>query len=174
MWLKPMFRVESAFWNAAGFKSCYIKDEQKEHQQPVLYCLFKPSDDIEGLRINDITDFLDDKVIDLYGYGDNIIVLVLDIPEEFDNDYKLLIKGKYSEVSIDYIDLVDIPTGNEWIPCTLQMMIINKDPLVKLMVENELRQGFEIETSDEYYPSFDMDNEILTKEIIEELINQTV
>lgn len=101
LFLLPPLQIEDElldrhhFWNAYLGDVDHVTEETDEH---LLYCLFKP---VDTFIFEQLIDQLDRQgiLVDDYDYEDGFCVLVLKFPKEYNNDFELIVQGKYSQTS---------------------------------------------------------------------------
>jgi hypothetical protein len=158
-----------------GFINAYVKDENGdvEYDIPVIYLLFAPK------NINKFRKFLqseyerDSSLIEDYDYGDGFVVAVYKLNTEYNNDFDLIRKGKYSKTSKEFQKL--FPRVKKIIKnelhrdeLSLQFRIFNKTPDMYEYWEEAFNVRFSEDM--EVWRGYDENNEILTHKLIEEYV----
>lgn len=178
LWLLPMYRISMAEWKRAGITDAYLQDEvktDKMYEGLTVRLLFQVDEQKYQLiedAISTIPEFLD-----MYGLGDELIVVVLRIPEEFEGDYELIMQGEYSSLSPEYRELVsdrliDNKAGTyKTNGKRLQLLIMEKSSQVKQLVAKTAITIDNI-AEGQVWEKFDMKREVITERIINQLINE--
>lgn len=95
-----------------GFVNAYIGDMKHDHYSYCVYLLFKPSNIMEFNAFLE-GQYLKGQMIDEYDYEGGYVVVVYKFPEQFEQEYKLFLSGKYSEFRKKYKDLFPIEIHSE-------------------------------------------------------------
>lgn len=171
LFLIPMYGLPMEEFKRAGFIDAYAQDENKMFVENCCLMLFRASEEFGYLQ-SDLITLFDDLVIDVYSPTEELMVIVLKIPVEFEGDYFLITEGQYSYLSPQYKEKVDNKvwarmqsTNTHTIAKEkrLQLRIIEKDPMIAKMsgmVPNE-----------QVWPMWNTFSETLTNEIINQLSN---
>jgi len=157
-----------------GFINAYIKDELSESEyEDCIYVLFKPND------LNLFKDFLDSEyertkqVIEDYDYEEGFVVVVYKLNKKFDKDFNKIKQGKYSKTSKEFQELFPKviklkKNGLHRDEVSLQYRVFNKtNDLIEYWQE---KIGSSSSWKDEYevWSGFNIENETLTKKILNE------
>jgi hypothetical protein len=176
LWLLPMFGASISEWKRAGFLNAYLVDDiMKERQYAGLTVrlLFKSSEE-NCLLLEDIIMILDSLVLDLYGINKEFVVLVLKVPDEFEDDYYRILQGKYSELSQVYRDMVSDKTRtnnysyDKKVGKRLQLLVMDNDKLVK-KVASQVIQDMSNVAEGQCWEIPVMANETISAELIKQL-----
>jgi hypothetical protein len=152
-----------------GFVNAYLHDSGRELDYPdmVLHLLFHPSDSVF------FTEFLAEErlrgaaLVDEYDYEGDYVVLVYEFPGTLSKqDYHLIMKGRYSEVSEELkqrypkvVKIVDPVSGRRRDEMALQWRIFNKDANLKTYWEELLGTSFDADM--EVWSALDLERETL-------------
>jgi hypothetical protein len=146
-----------------GFIAAYIDDKNHEpHYEDAVYLLFRPAD-MDSFQV-----FLDERyekgvgVIEDYDYGKGYVVVVYKFPQEYAEEYKLFLEGKYSKFREKYKNL--FPTkievleddGSRRMQFSLPFLIFSKAKSLKEFWEEKI--GTELEEDAEYWMVPDLDS----------------
>lgn len=176
MWCLPYYGISNKDWKQAGLINAFLQDEQRDwYPGDNVYVLFRASGTSYSL-IEDIITLMGDLFVDLYGYENELMVLVLKVPEEFEGDHFLIQGGHYSNLSPQYKDMV-----SDKLPATtvaayksngkrLQLMIMEKAPAAKDVAAKSIKDMSNV-VEGEIWEKFVIVKETLTKELINQLIN---
>ncbi len=167
IFLLPALGIDPRDLEDCGFIDSYIRIEGKEYdkERRFLVAVFEPvtKDQKETFDVflerEKFLSFVEEEI----KQGDKVIV-VYRFPEEFYNDYDLIIEGKYSKVSDKYKGIFPkFREKKDKIVLSLQKLIFDKDPDFK--EQQEERIGTDIEADSELWEVFDIDKEILKLDI---------
>ncbi len=176
LWLIPMYRITMAEWKRAGIIDAYLTDEvkvDKVYEGLTVRLLFRVDEEKYQLiedAISTIPEF-----IDMYGLGTELIVVVLRIPEEFEDDYQLIMEGKYSQLSAGYKEVVSDRIINNKAATfktngkRLQAMIIDRAPQVKDIAAKTVVDMSNVQEG-EIWEKIVPENEVINQSIIDNLI----
>lgn len=139
LWMLPFYKVPNKEWIRAGLINAFLEDEVTQdrfYECKTIRLLFK-IDDYKYRLIEDAMEVIP-EIIDQYGYGDDLLVVVLQVPLQFLKDYELIMQGRFTELSSAYKELISDrldPLLSEGAYKTngkrLQLMICEKDKMVK-------------------------------------------
>lgn len=170
----PTLKIPRDSLRNNGFINGYIKDEQRDVQyENAVYLLFRPRD------IDKFREFLDSEyertvnLIDDYDYPKGFVVVVYHLNAKYEADFQLVKLGKYSRTSADFqaefpktIKIVKNNITKEEI--SLQYRVFNRtQDLIEFWEE---RFGVEFQEDQEVWYGFNEENEVLTKEKLDEII----
>lgn len=175
-WLLPMYKMSIKEWQRVGMVNAFLHDETIDRAQdtPHMRILCEASEEY-CMLLEDVMMMLDEYVLDMYGINSKFVVLVLRIPEEYMDDYTLIIQGSYSKLSNDYRDLVSekVLTMNEASYKSngkrAQVMIMNKDPQVKRLAASIIQDMDNVQEG-EIWERPNIQIETITQTIIDKLI----
>lgn len=140
-----------------GFINAYIAD--KNHVNALecpIYLLFKPKYSIIWQNFLE-KEYETGLLIEDYSYEGGYVVLLYEFPEEFRDDYRLVLAGKYSQTSKRYKEVFP-NKGLDGQP-TVQNLVLNKDAILKKHREETL--GVELDDDAELWSVMYMDEETL-------------
>lgn len=144
--IKPNEIIDrSSIVQMLGFKNAYIRDINHETDlEYPLFLLFSPP---EMAIFNEFLEgeYEYGQLKEDYDYPNNQVVLVYDFPESYKNDYKLIIEGKYSQVSEKYKKLFpETYKEGGLVHNTLTFHVFNKTKKLREEKEKalELEPGF--------------------------------
>lgn len=150
----PVFGIPEAELNQFNFSNAYIADNDRAYPDEGLiriYALFKPGEGT-GLLFNEFVAKLDEQgiLLDEYDYPGSHVVLVLQFPEKFREDYDLFMQGKYTKLSPDFKKIFP-EKRSEGLKedYTLHFHIFNKTPGMRAYLEQELE--VEIDKNDKNF-----------------------
>lgn len=156
-----------------GFINAYLEDEMSDNKyKDCIYVLFKPDD------INLFKEFLDNEyertkeIIEDYDYEGGFVVIVYSLNKDFKEDFNLVKRGKYSKTSDNFKKLFPKvikmkKNGLHRDELSLQYRIFNKtNDLIEYWQE---KLGITYWDEDmEVWSEFKIENEILTKKVLNE------
>lgn len=150
-----------------GFQNAYIADSTHENYLDCpLYLLFKP---IETAVFNDfLTHEYEVRLLkEDYDYPNGHVVLLFDFPVLFREDYKKILEGRYSEVSLSYKALFpeDYKEGGLLFK-TLTYHIFNRSKQLQEEREKDLGLDEGFLDNQELWQKFDIEKETLKKEYV--------
>lgn len=149
IFMVPTLKINRDKLKRNGFVNGYILDCEKEFPyENCVYVLFKP-DNIENFR-----DFLQDEyertisVIEDYDYKDGYVVVVYQLDEKFEKDFKLIKQGKYSKTSKQFQEIFPriVKIKHEGLnrdEISLQYRIFNKTDDLREYWENKIGITFD-------------------------------
>ena len=156
-----------------NFINAFLGDIDKEdyHKENIIFLLFKPE------NISKFRDFLRNQyeenkfIIDDYDYNPNYIVIIYNLNNDLENDFKLIKEGKYSKTSEKFKKIFPKKIklfSQEGHPDedSLQWMIFNKDKRLIDYIENIIDSPLIGRNNLEIWPIFNPKNEILDIESI--------
>lgn len=145
-----------------GFLSAYLKDKNREiSYDKAIYLLYKPP------AMDRFQEFLRKEyartplLIEDYDYVGGYVVSVYQFPEEFMEEYKLFLQGKYSKFRRQYRRLFPdyIVTAEGEREVSLQYHIFNKTSAIREYWESKVDQILDEDA--EMWSKPDMTSEIL-------------
>lgn len=142
----PMFNIDFKKINSI-FKNCYLSYNSLNFDVPIIIVhLDKKIENFfdSSLIIDELEEF------DSYLY-------ILKIPENFYDDYELLLKGKYSKISKELLKLIENLWGNDSQP----YKVVTKNPLRKQWLEDVI--GEKLPKEAELMSIFDLENQEILK-----------
>ncbi len=157
LFLRPMLNINESYLSRFGYVSAYLKDTDHEPEyENAIYLLFRPEDlslfekfvQAEKRRVGNL--FLED-----YDCGYGYVVMVYRIPDQYMNDYKLFLQGKYSKFSRELIEIFPetVTRKDEWgydkVDNSLYFHIFNRSKAMRNYWEEKL--GTELEPDAEYW-----------------------
>jgi len=113
LFLLPGVGLDISMLKPFGFINAYIGDIKADHYSYCIYLLFKPT------NIEKFNDFLNEQyistglIVDEYDYDGGFVVVVYKFPEDYQQEYKLFLSGKYSQFRKKYKDLFPIEIDSE-------------------------------------------------------------
>lgn len=151
-----------------GFINAYLADVDYDMYENAVYLLFKPKD------MHTFQTFLErsegPRIIDDYDYEGGYVVVVYEFPSEFRQEFKMFMKGKYSQfrekyrVLLPQVDSKIDKEGNPFTEYSLQFMVCHKAKALKDYWEKKLE--IELDEEDEYWSVPDIKRETLNIEKI--------
>jgi hypothetical protein len=171
--LLPSFALTIRELESAGFVNSYLIHENvpKVKVDGVwIYLLFRTdTPNLQKKMAELIWQLRLKKVfVDHWGYDKDYWVVVLELYEEYEDDFVLFTEGRYSEFSQKFINTipkeVTLLRNNQLVtvPSTMYQ-IITKEPAIKSFVEREMNT--KINSDEEYWPAPDtMAKEVLWME----------
>ena len=171
VFLLPMYTLSWQKCKEIGFINAFVEDTQKTFTINTCLLLFEADEQFLQEQINLIT-LLNGAVLEVYGYGEKLIVIALSIPDTFIWDYEKVLYGRYSQLSEKYQNLFLEKAGEgiykEKDGRRLQLLIIQKDPLVHSFLERTY--DLDIPKDSELWEKFDRKKETITPELLEEIL----
>jgi hypothetical protein len=149
-----------------GFIEAYLYDENRTSTSSrVVYCLFKPPNfqEFEEFVKMEIEDKVD--IVDEYDYPNGHVILVYKFPEIYNNDYDLILQGKYSKCSDAFKSLFPITKSKTEL--TIYALVFYHESKLKSAVEDDLNVKFDKDMEFWYIP--DVTKETLTYNKIKKL-----
>jgi hypothetical protein len=145
-----------------GFLSAYLKDKHREiSYDKAIYLLYKPP------AMEKFQEFLRKEysrtplLIEDYDYAGGYVVTVYQFPEEFLEEYRLFLQGKYSKFRRQYRKLFPdyIVTGEGEREVSLQYHIFNKTSAIRDYWETKV--GTALDEDAEMWSKPDIESEKL-------------
>lgn len=148
-----------------GFVNAYISDKNREHYPNCVYVLFKPNDPTIFTLYFISTEYKRTHLlIDDYDYARGYIVLVYQFPEEYEQEYRSFLKGKYSQFRRKYKDLFpqEIHSEDEVGPFTQPSFFHHVFNKTRMLEEYWVKRiGEKPDKEGEYWSIPDLDDETL-------------
>ena len=147
LFFMPIFGIDDKTLKKIGFINAYTQDKDKAYEENGIYkihALFRP--DTNGFAdFKTITKKLEAAGIlyDEYDYEDGYIVLALNFPERFNEDYDHIMNGKYTKVSRELVKkypekTIKMKSGKRIEDYTIQYHIFNRTPGMRGFIQEEL------------------------------------
>lgn len=170
MFLVPVLKIGRENLMRAGFVEAYFSDKLREIEyENCVYLLFRPA------RLDEFNLFVESQrenntLVDEYDHK-GYTVLVYKLPAEYKKDYEILMKGKFSQTSQKFQDLLPkyakvAQDGVLVDEMTTQHLVFEKDQTVKDYWKRELDLDFQPE--DEVWHFYE-EREILNEDAIKRL-----
>jgi hypothetical protein len=164
-----------------GLLNCYLYNNCPElgetnSESNKLYLVFSKNDVLCPIK-SAVANFfsLHEELMmhtKLIHYLDEVVVVVLNINKEYQKDVELIIQGKYSKVSSSYKKALEITAkkvifvssklGYEISIRNLSLAIVNRSESLRKELEDILEVT--LDSTHEFYPVFNLDQETLTPE----------
>tara|TARA_R110000868_G_scaffold14426_4_gene67231 strand:+ start:36168 stop:36722 length:555 start_codon:yes stop_codon:yes gene_type:complete len=172
IFMVPTLNIPKGALKENGFINGFIKDDKQDVEyKDAVYLLFKPAD------LYKFRNFLDNEyertknVIEDYDYQDGYVVIVYKLDNKFNDDFRLIRRGKYSRTSKEFQDSFKkvvkiIIDGKHRDELSLQVRIFKKtQDLIDFWEEN-----LSVKFSDEQecWEGFDYERETLNIDNIKE------
>lgn len=165
IFMVPTLKIDKDALKENGFINGYVKDSHREVQYTdCIYLVFQPK------NIDKFREFLDSEyertkdVIDDYNYEGGYVVVVYRLNLEYEKDFKLIRKGKYSKTSKSFQSLfpkvIKIVRNNlHKDEISLQYRVFNRtEDLIKFWEE---KLDVEFDDDQELWHAFEDVNETL-------------
>lgn len=168
--------VENSFGQviqSTRFLNCYLLDSDlvnyEFNNDPYVYVVIKNYRDIDfdafQYKLMALSNYVEDYE------KENFLIMVFKIPEKFMNEYTLILKGKYSELSNEVKLLIINHSYFSGKTLTLKH-ILQKSPKLKEVWENRLKSS-DIEKIDlgnqEVWSKIDLAKESFSRKMLKEL-----
>lgn len=169
--IMPVYGLLMDVYEQCGFVGAYIAHEGRVYTQDVVVMVFSTGEEYAE-SFGDLSTVLEEYLVDMYAVDDKLVALVLQIPEELQDDYWAIIESRYHELSPAYRALVsDRPeVDRKGIGKRLPLLIAERDERVmKLMLEANggMDAGY-----DQVWRKFIWSDEVLTQEKINKIISE--
>lgn len=172
----PTLGINRAYLENQGinFINGYIKDAGREVQyENCVYLLFKP------INWDFFQDFVDEEyerttnLIDDYDYEGGFVVMVYQLNPEYEVDFGIIKRGRYSKTSQEFQSLFPkikkiIKNGKYMDEISLQLQIFNKSEGLREYWEDKF--GVSLTKDMEVWSGFQEEDEILDVTKIKELV----
>jgi hypothetical protein len=171
--LLPIFGLPKKEYDKAGFVNAYIGYEGRHYGGPTLFLVFYAKERYAD-ELDDIITMMDSAVLDFFGYQKSLVILVLQIPKQFQWDFHNIIHSNYSKVSDAYRQMVSDKTESknklydEKVGKRLPLLIVDRDPLVQTFIEN--KYDIQLNVEGEVWERFDIDKETLNDALLTKII----
>ena len=109
------------------FNNCYLSYNSLSFDLPILILNLN-----KKIELNIDKNIIIDEIEDVDNY-----IFILKIPEDFYNDYELLLNGKYSKISKELLKRIE----NYWGKNSQPYKVIIKDPSRKQWLEERIEIG---------------------------------
>lgn len=159
-----------------GFINAYLNDLKHEIEyKDCVFLVFKSENKEKFSEFLNYTYDNNPLLLDDYDNEQSEIILIFSINKEYEDDYKKILSGKYSETSKKYQkffpETVDLNGKKEK---SLQTMIFNKDPRLAKYWCNFLGTEIIINNELELWPILDLKKEILNYDENKEQISESL
>lgn len=179
MFLVPTLGLDKPLLRQYNYVNSYsdMKDKVIDYDPHVVYIVFKPASKIMFKGFLDNLYKYNDTILEDFNLDDDYVVVVFQLDEEYNSDYKLVKASKYSQTSAEFKKLFPVRVesiNKKGVPVTrdsLQTMVFRKDKSLLNYWEKKIGQRF---TSDmEVWYEFDPEKEILDfEQILKETMNE--
>lgn len=151
------------------FLNSYLNDQiisnTEYNEGPYIYIIVKSNGDLEFESFYDTLTSLENYTED-FEYND-FLIMVFKIPDNYINDYKLLLEGKYSKISDEAKTIIIKHAFYSGKIRTTITKILTKHPSLKLSWEKRLSVNTRVDLKDqEVWGIIEMEKETLTKDIL--------
>jgi hypothetical protein len=180
LFIVPLLKLNRKEIIEQGFENAFIQDKLKEEEgisyDNGVYLLFRP------FKLEQFNEFVQKErknnkyFMDEYDHPNGWTVLVYNYDKKWENDVKLLMKGKFSKTSAEYqAEIPELVSSNKVMKSnggkremSTQHHIFKKTETLRRYWKSELGLELDNDIETEYWQYYE-EREVLTKEIMEHL-----
>lgn len=164
LFLMPVIGLQRITVDKYGFINAYIRDKNKPEYEGNIHVLFKPESKEQILNFALSEAVRTDLLISTYDYSNIYYVFVYRLEKKWEEDYKKIIEGKYSQLSKEYKELIPdkikVNNGKYFrFVRSLQYDILERAEAWRNALENEI--GVTIDPNSELWNKWNDEKETL-------------
>lgn len=176
LFMVPLLNIGRNRLSQQGFIESFLYNGEEEVSfKNGIYLLFLPGD------IKDFNNFIVEErerttIIEEYAHPGNYMLIAYELPKRFKRDYKLIIEGKYSQLSDAFKKAIPaylkVADNSKIVEIeTVQHMIFNKSPELKKHFETMF--GVDLDDEQELWKIFDKEKETFKISNYEQLFTES-